>query len=69
MKKQTLKAIWIMLIGLIIWIGFMYIAIAFVKNESNPYMWSEDIRTLMMSFFFIYCVFFPVIVRELKNYL
>ena len=58
-----------MLIGLIIWIGFMYISIAFVKKETNPYMWPEDIRTLMMSFFFIYCIFFAVIVRELKNYL
>jgi len=66
METKTLKAIGIVFIGLLIWIGFLYVAIAFIKSEANPFMWSQLWRGEMVFFAFCYLAFAPLMVNELK---
>lgn len=66
MKNKTLKATGIVFIGLIIWIGFIYIGFAFVKAEANPFMWSQTVRLVMFSIIFMYIAGIPVLMHELK---
>ena len=67
MESKTLKAIGIVFIGLLIWIGIVYIGFAFVKAEANPFMWSQAARGLMVSFILGYCAFIPAFLHELKD--
>ena len=67
MENKTLKAIGIAFIGLIIWIGMIYIGLAFVKAELNPFLWSEGLRGLMILITVCYIVSAPLIVNELKD--
>ena len=69
METKTLKAIGIVFIGLLIWIGFVYLAIAFIKAEANPFMWSQGCRIIIVYIGFCYAAFTPLMVNELKNYL
>lgn len=66
MKNKTLKATGIVFIGLLILIGFVYLAIAFIKAEANPFMWSQLWRCVMVSTCFCYLTFVPLMVSELK---
>ena len=66
MESKTLKAIGIVLIGLLIWIVFFYISIAYIKLEPNPFMWSQAIRGLMVGLVLVYCAFIPAFIHELK---
>lgn len=66
MGNKTLKAIGIVFIGLLILIGFVYLAIAFIKAEANPFMWSQLWRVVMVSTCFCYLVFAPLMISELK---
>jgi hypothetical protein len=67
MKKQTLKAIGIAFIGLLIWILLVYIAIAFYKAELNPFTWSQGVRAAFIYVTVCFLVFAPIIVNELKD--
>jgi hypothetical protein len=67
MKKQTLKAIGIAFIGLLIWILLIYISIAFIKAEPNPFVWSQGIRCALIYVSFCYLVFSPLIISELQD--
>ena len=67
MKKQTLKAFGIAFLGLLLFVGIVYISIAFIKAELNPFKWSEAIRTLAIFITCIYLAFAPLIVNELKD--
>jgi hypothetical protein len=69
MKKQTLKAIGIVFIGLLIWIAFIYLGIAFIKVEANPFMWSERARGVMFLTNFMYLAGIPLFMHELKDWL
>jgi hypothetical protein len=65
--KKTLKASAIVFLGLIIWIVISYIALAFLKAESNPFVWSQSIRgALLISISFYFC-FVPLMIHSLKN--
>ena len=66
MKNKTLKATGIVFIGLLILIGFIYLAIAFIKAEANPFMWSQVWRGVMVFTGFCYLAFAPLMVSELK---
>ena len=66
MESKTLKAIGIVFIGLIIWIGFIYIGFAFIKAEANPFMWSQTVRLVMFSTIFMYIAGIPALMHELK---
>jgi hypothetical protein len=67
MKKQTIKAIGIAFIGLLIWILLIYIAIAFYKAELNPFVWSQGIRGAFIYVTVCYFVFSPLIISELQD--
>jgi len=67
MKKQTLKAIGIAFIGLLIWILLIYLAIAFYKAELNPFVWSQGVRGAFIYVTVCFLVFAPLIVNELKD--
>jgi hypothetical protein len=67
MEKKTLKAIAIAFIGLLIWIGMIYIAFAFVNAELNPFVWSQGLRAAMVFTTVCYIAFAPLIVNELKH--
>ena len=65
--NKTLKAILLVFLGLIIWSGLVYIAIAFLKAELNPFNWSELTRGTMLFIIFCYIPFIPVMVMSLKD--
>jgi uncharacterized membrane-anchored protein len=67
MRKQTIKTIAIVFIGLLIWIAFVYLTIAFVKVELNPFVWSQAVRGLMVGCIFIYISGIPLFLHELKD--
>jgi hypothetical protein len=67
MKQETLKAIGIAFIGLLIWILLIYLAIAFVKAELNPFAWSQGVRGALIYVSFCYLVFSPLIISELQD--
>ena len=67
MKKKTLKAFGIAFLGLLLFVGIVYISIAFIKAELNPFIWSEAIRALAIFITCIYLAFAPLIVNELKD--
>jgi hypothetical protein len=67
MESKTLKAIGIVFIGLLILMVVAYVAIAFIKAEANPFMWSQPWRVVMVSTSFCYLPFVPLMVSELKN--
>ena len=69
MKKQTLKAIGIVFIGLLIWNAFIYLGIAFIKAEANAFMWSERARGVMFLTNFMYLAGIPLFINELKDWL
>jgi hypothetical protein len=67
MENKTLKATGIIFIGLLIWIGFVYLGIAFVKAEANPFMWSQAVRGIMVGGILMYLSGIPLFLHELKN--
>ena len=69
MKKQTLKAIIIVFIGLLVWIGMIYLGLAFLKVETNPFIWSQGLRGAMLFITFCYLAFTPLMINELKDWL
>lgn len=66
MKNKTLKAAGIVFIGLLILIVFVYLAIAFIKAEANPFMWSQLWRSVMVFTDVCFLIFAPLMVSELK---
>jgi len=65
--NKTMKALLIVFLGLIIWTGLAYIALAFLKAEANPFVWSEGERFGMLFLIFCYVVFSPLMVIILKD--
>jgi len=65
--KKTLKALAIVLLGLIIWSAIVYISIAFLKAELNPFIWSQTVRGGMLFAIFCYMCFSPPMVMSLKE--
>jgi hypothetical protein len=66
METKTLKAIGIVFIGLLIWVGIFYVAIAFIKSEPNPFLWTQFWRGVLVYAAFCYLAFTPLMVNELK---
>jgi hypothetical protein len=62
--NKTIKAIGLVLLGLIIESTFTYIAIAFVKAEANPFAWTQEARAGMLAFILIYFGFVPLMLSE-----
>ena len=62
--NKTIKAIGLVLLGLIIYSTFVYIAIAFVKAEANPFAWAQEARAGMVAFILIYFCFVSLMLFE-----
>jgi len=65
--KKTVKALGFTLLGLIIWSAISYIALAFFKAETNPFVWSQRIRGCMLFVIFCYVCFTPLMLIQLKD--
>jgi hypothetical protein len=65
--NKTLKALGLVSLGLIIWSALAYIAIAFLKAETNPFIWPESTRRGMLFLIFCYVAFIPVMVMFVKD--
>lgn len=65
--NKTVKALGLAILGLIIWSALVYIALAFLKAELNPFVWSEGVRGGMLLLIFCYVAFIPLIVMSLKD--
>jgi hypothetical protein len=67
--NKTLKASVLVFLGLLIWICIIYIALAFLKVELNPFIWSQGIRGVMLMFISFYFAFIPLMISELKRWI
>ena len=65
--KSTIKALALVLLGLIIWSGLVYIALAFIEVEANPFIWHKSIRIVMLGIIFCYMAFTPLLVISLMD--
>ncbi|MEO8934675.1 MAG: hypothetical protein ABI295_10230 [Xanthomarina sp.] len=65
--NKTIKAVGLATLGLIIWSALAYMALAFLKAELNPFVWSQGARGAMLFIIFSYGCFSPLIVMSLKN--
>lgn len=65
--NKTVKALGLVSLGLIIWSALAYIAIAFLKAETNPFVWSQAARGAMLFVIFCYVCFSPLMVVSVKD--
>ena len=64
--KKTFIALAIALIGLIFWVLFIYLSIAFIQADWNAFKWVKDLRILIAVWSVMYLAFIPLIVFEIK---
>jgi uncharacterized membrane protein len=67
--NKILKASALVFLGLLIWICGIYIALAFLKAELNPFVWSQGIRGDMLLCISFYFAFIPLMISELKHWI
>jgi hypothetical protein len=65
--SKGMKAIVLALIGLVLWMIFVYLTFAFIKAEANPFLWKEELRITFCFFSCICLPFLPLIVYEVKH--
>jgi hypothetical protein len=65
--NKIIKALRLVSLGLIIWAALAYIAIAFLKAETNPFIWSQFARSGMLFIIFCYVCFSPLMVMSIKD--
>jgi hypothetical protein len=65
--SKGMKAIMLSLLGLIIWIAFIYGMFAFVKAEANPFEWTEGLRIGMCFMISLFLCFIPAITYSIKH--
>ena len=65
--NKTFKAIGIVFAATIIWSILVYIALAFLKAESNPFAWSEGHRFAMIFLIFCFAISTPLMVVAIKD--
>lgn len=65
--NKTVKSLGLVSLGLIIWSFLAYIAIAFLKAETNPFVWSQSARAGMLFVIFCYVCFSPFMVMSVKD--
>ena len=66
---KTLKASVLVFLGLLIWICIIYFAVAFLKAELNPFVWSQELRGAMLFYISFYFAFIPLMISELKHWI
>jgi uncharacterized membrane protein YhdT len=65
--SKGMKALMLSLVGLIIWIAFIYGMFAFVKGVANPFEWTEEARIFLCGIICIYIGFIPAISYSIKH--
>ena len=54
------KKLFLILIGYVIWVSFIYLSVAFIKADLNAYNWSSEARSVIPVFSVIYLTFAPI---------
>jgi len=67
--NKTVKALVLVFFGLLIWICVVYICLAFLKAELNPFAWSQKLRGAMLLVISLYVAFMPLMMGELKYWI
>jgi len=65
--NKNIKALGLIILGLIICLLITYIAIAFLKVETNPFIWKQEERGVMLFIAFIYVCFSPLMFVFIKD--
>jgi hypothetical protein len=65
--SKGMKGIILSLLGLIIWIAFIYGIFAFVKGVGNPFEWTEEARIGVCFMISFYLCFIPAISYSIKH--
>jgi DMSO/TMAO reductase YedYZ heme-binding membrane subunit len=66
MKKQS-KALLITILGFIVFGALLYTGITFLKQQSDPALWGEVWRFVLLFLLLIYIIFSPVIYAITKE--
>jgi len=64
--KKTIVALAIALIGLIFWVLFIYLSIAFIQADWNAFEWVKILRILIALCAVVYVAFIPLLVFQIK---
>jgi hypothetical protein len=64
--SKVMKVIGLTLLGLVLWMIFVYLAFVFVQAEVNPFAWSMDSRIILCGITCIYIGFIPAIAFTLR---
>ena len=64
--KKTFISLAIALIGLIFWVLFIYLLIAFIQADWNAFKWVKELRVLIAVWAVVYVAFIPLLVFEIK---
>jgi len=56
------KATLVVFLGLVLWVFMMYLAIAFIEAETNPFAWDKVERVIIMFMALCYLCFSPLFV-------
>ena len=48
------KKLFLILIGYVIWVSFIYLSVAFIKADLNAFNWSSEARSAILVFSVIY---------------
>ena len=54
------EKLFLILIGYVIWVSFIYLSVAFIKADLNAYNWSLEARSVIPVFSVIYLTFAPI---------
>ena len=54
------KKLFLILIGYVIWVSFIYLSVAFIKADLNAFNWSSEARSAIPVFLIIYLIFAPI---------
>lgn len=54
------KKLFLILIGYVIWVSFIYLSVAFIKADLNAFNWSSEARSVIPVFSVIYLIFAPI---------
>ena len=54
------KKLFLILIGYVIWVSFIYLSVAFIKADLNAFNWSSEARSAIPVLSVIYLIFAPI---------
>ena len=54
------KKLFLILIGYVIWVSFIYLSVAFIKADLNAFNWSSEARSAIPVLSVIYLIYAPI---------